>query len=300
MTIKKPEEAISEEEASQAMHELVSGGEAESIPDAPAEAEPAAGKTGAPAEVEKAPEEAAPEASEDDVESLKRRVSDMEATLQSRTDESRSRTDAIQRRFSQNEQILRDRLLRKSTSVDKALKLLKEARSESGVDPADVDRIIREMEGTMHPSSPSYQPPAADQASATEDQSIVLNSFLNEKAMSLQEADEFGKWLRGEATTELSPIEQAVAGRDLDGFLRIAHSRFDESRKNTDDNKKRADAVGAVRSVQKTQREAARAASTPASAPKKQPAGAEKEIDVRKLTKDDVSALLRQTVEQYR
>ena len=88
------------------------------------------------------------------------------------------------------------------------------------------------------------------------------------------------------------------AGRDLDGFLRIAHSRYLDGLKGR--NQQRDDAVGAVRAVQRTQREAARAASVPATAPKKQPTSPATGVDVKKLTQDDVSQLLRMSVEQHR
>jgi hypothetical protein len=62
----------------------------------------------------------------------------------------------------------------------------------------------------------------------------------------------------------------------------------------------RDDAIGAVKSVQRTQRKAAQAASVSTSAPKKQPAGAsDGTVDVSKLTNDEISTLVRQSVTQY-
>jgi hypothetical protein len=62
---------------------------------------------------------------------------------------------------------------------------------------------------------------------------------------------------------------------------------------------KQTDAVAAVKSVQRVQREVARAAA-PATAPKKQPTAPSGEVDVSKLTPNDISTLLRKTVESYR
>lgn len=209
-----------------------------------------------------------------------------------------AKLEALQHRHQENERILRDRYLRKSTSADNALKILKASRTEDGVSEADVDRVINEMEGTMHPASASYVAPA--QPEATEDQALVLNSFLNDKGMTIQEATEFGNWVRSDAGTVMSAAEQAVAGQSLDGFLRLAHTRWQEGLSSEQKNNKRSDAVGAVRSIKRTQRAAAKAASAKPTAPRKQPAGPKTEVDYKKMTKSDVSALLRESVEQYR
>ena len=242
---------------------------------------------------EAAPVEAAPEAPTDDVESLKARLTEAEKRVEEREKSHTDRLAALQARFSTNERILRDRFLRKSTATDKALRVLKAAKSEAGVDPTEADKVIAELESTMHPASATYAPPPA----AVEDQTLVLNSFLNEKGMDWNEADQFGKWMNAEARTVLTPAEQAVANESIEGFLHIAHNRW----KATEAAKlqKHTDAVAAVKSVQRIQREAARAAA-PATAPKKQPAARSDEADVSKLTPNDISALLRKTVEQYR
>lgn len=298
MAVQVTDGKVTEEQAAAALHEIVTG-ETEAAPDGGQEV--AEGQEGQAADEAPAGEgePAGEEAETDDVESLKKRLQDVESRQKEWEATAQSRSEAMQKRFSQNEGILRERFLRKSAVTDRALKLLEQAKSESGVDPADVERLIGEMKGTMNPASASYAPPQ-ETASATEDQAIVLNSFLNEKRMSTQEADEFGGWLRGDAGTSLSPIEQAIAGRDLDAFLRIAHDRFRARQTEAQKATQKAEAVGAVRSVQQTQRQAARAATTTTAAPRKQPAGTGKGVDPSKLTKDDVSALLRQTVMQYR
>jgi hypothetical protein len=89
----------------------------------------------------------------------------------------------------------------------------------------------------------------------------------------------------------------AVAGRDLDGFIRIAHGRYAESLRDKNRQQQRQDVVGAVKAVQRTQREAARAASAAPAAPRKQTASPRTEIDMKKLSKDDLSALIRKSVE---
>lgn len=264
--------------------------------------EPAEEPTPAPEVTEPAPTEPAPaveaaasesEPPSDDVESLRKRLTEREEALKAASD----RVEAIQLRSKQNETILRDRLLKKASAADRALKTLKRARSSEGVPEAEVDQIIAEISSTMNPQSPSYAP-APIEPHMQEDAAIVLNDFLNEKGMSNADADRFGTWLKTEAAGVLSPNEQAIANRDLDGFLRVAHVRFNESARNKE--QQRVDAIAAVKTVQRTQREAARAASSTTSAPRKQSTGANAEIDVKKLTNDDVSKLLRLSVEQYK
>lgn len=293
-------EKVSEEQASDALQQLIgAAGEAEPQA-APEEAAPEARpeETSVKAEPEAATEAVAEEATEEDIESLRKRLKEAQATHEEFQKSAQARADAMQKRFSQNEQILRERYVKKAGVVERARDILKRAKSESGVDPADVDQVLGEIDATMNPASASYAPPR-ERTVATEDQAIILNSFLNEKAMSETEADEFGSWMQKDASTQMSPIEQAVAERDLDGFLRIAHNRFLEGRREKEKAAIRNDAVGAVKSVQRTQREAARAASSAPVSPKK-PTAKAATVDPKKLTPDDVSTLLRQTVEQYR
>lgn len=295
----KQEEKVTEEQAGEALRAILGSASAdEPEPEPTPVPAPVGDEPQETAPVETASDEAAP--ASDDVESLKKRLTDTEARVAAERDAAVKRTQAIQQRSAQNEQILRDRFLRKSNVVNRALAILKAARTEQGVNEADVDRTIREIEGTMNPNSASYVAPDSEPAATVEDQAMVLNAFLNERGMSQEEADAFGQWMRTDAATALSPLEQAVARRDVDGFLRIAHNRFTEGQKSQDREKQRQDAVGAVRSVQRTQREAARAASAAPSAPRRQPTAPRAEVDVKKLTKKDVSDLLRASVEQYR
>ena len=97
----------------------------------------------------------------------------------------------------------------------------------------------------------------------------------------------------------MSEQEQRLANRDLDGFLRVAHMRYGESLRNKE--RQRTETIGAVKAVQRAQRETARAASSVPSAPRKKSTGATPGgVDVSKLTNDDVSKLLRLSVEQYK
>ena len=237
----------------------------------------------------------------DDVASLKQRLGDMEARLVKDAEGAKARLAAVQGRYTQTEQILRDRYLRKSAAADNALKILRSARTESGVAETDVDRVIREMESTMNPASASYVPPESQGgAAATEEQAIVLNNFLNEQGMTSDEADSFGKWVRTEASTAMSPAEQAVAAQSLDGFLRLAHRRYAESTSDAAKQTKRDDVIGVVRSVQQTQRQAIRAGAASATAPRKQPTGSRTGVDLKQLKPDDISTLLQQSASQYR
>jgi len=209
-----------------------------------------------------------------------------------------ARYKAMQERAAQNEKILRDRLLSKSSAADEALKIIRASLTEQGVDRAEAERVIGRLAGTMHPESVSYAPPPPQAAPDTQDQALTLNAFLNEKGMTQDEAMEFGTWVRNEAEKVLSPSELAVGQQSLDGFLRIAHNRWQSGAKEADKTARRDAATEAVRSVQRTQRAAARAASTVPTAPRRQPAAPRTAVDVRKLTPDDVSRLVRESFEE--
>ena len=303
------EPEITEDQASEALQQLnlrtVDEHEAEDAKlDTPAVQEEVVET--APVETETAetvPEETGEQPAEsDDVESLKARITTLETENTERETRHEARAKAVQQRYAENEQILRNRFLKKSNVVNQVLGLLKQSRSETGVPEADVDRTIRELESTMNPNSASYVPPQEQQYGAVqEDQSMVLNNFLNEMGMDRKDADDFGGWIRTEAATVMSPGEQAVAGQSLDGFLRIAHQRYNQSRTKKDNEEIRNDAVGAVRSVQQTQKAAARAASASTSSPRKQKtASGAQEVDFDKVTPDDVSSWMRQSVERYK
>lgn len=295
---------ITEEQAGEALRALLQQPEAESAavsePE-PAEPEVAEPEPAEPTGGEEQPAgEAAPEAAaaeSDDVVSLKTRLAQAEAGRKAAVEAAEKRAQAMQERFAHSERILRDRYLKKSNVANQALQILKRARGPEGVPEADADRLIRDIESSMNPESASYVPPTQPQFTV-EDQAIVLNSFLNEKTMTTEEAEEFGRWMRSDATTHLTPYEQAVAGRDLDGFLRLAHNRWQEGTKVADKEKQRNDAVLATKSVQRTQREAAKAASAAPSAPRKPSPTGPKPLNLKKLSHDDVSSLLRKAVEE--
>jgi hypothetical protein len=240
----------------------------------------------------------------DDVTSLKKRLEDYEAKVAEKEKLHESRWKAFQDRASQNEQILRERYLRKSSTADRALKILKATRSEQGVPETDVDTVIREIESTMNPQSASYAPPPQP-TGATEDQAITLNAFLNEKGMTAEEANEFGNWVRSEGAAKLTHREQAVAEQSLDGFLRIAHNRYAQDMSEQEKQSKRNDAVEAVKSVQRTQKDAARAASSAPTAPRKSVStSGGKSIDIHKMPENErnefLSDLIRRSAEEYR
>ena len=240
----------------------------------------------------------------DDVTSLKKRLEDYEAKVAEKEKLHESRWKAFQDRASQNEQILRERYLRKSSTADRALKILKATRSEQGVPETEVDTVIREIESTMNPQSVSYALPVQP-VGATEDQAIVLNEFLNEKGMTTEEANEFGNWVRSEGAAKLTPREQAVAEHSLDGFLRIAHNRYGQDMREKEKQSQRNDAVEAVKSVQRTQKDAARAASSAPTAPRKSVStSGGKPTDIHKMPEkernDFLAELIRSSVEQSR
>jgi hypothetical protein len=240
-----------------------------------------------------APAEVAAET--DDIASLKKRLDEAAEREKKSQELADARWKALQERSAQNEKILRERHLKKSTAADRARQILVKVRTE-GLTPEEVEKAIQEIESSNNPESSSYVAPPQ----ATEDQAIVLNGFLNEKGMTGQEAEEFGAWIRSEGATKLSLTEQGVAGRDLDAFLRIAHSKFQEGMREKDKQQKRNDTVEAVRTVQRAQKDAARAASASPTAPRKTTATAPREIDPKKLTNDDVHALLKMTLEDSR
>jgi len=268
-------------------------------------ADESAGATEAAAESTETAAEVAEES--DDVASLKQRTKQLEDRIAEAEKRAEARIAAIRQRDQQSSQILRDRLLRKSTVADKALRILRQSRSADGVPEADVDRLISEIEGSMNPQSANYTPPEQYQqhqqqtggGASTEDQVLVLNDFFNERGMTDEESKEFGKWIRDEAATQMSPLEQRIAQESLNGFLHLAHSRWNEVKQRKADETK-ADVIGAVRGVQHTQREVARAASAAVPAPRKQSVSPRQEgIDVNKLTDAQVAELIRRSTQQY-
>ena len=254
---------VTEEQANEALQQLLQDVHGEGAPSEPTQTQEAAPEPSPAVEVA-APEpgaaEPTPEPEPDDITSLKKRLEEYEAQVAEKEKLHEARWKAFQDRASQNEQILRDRYLRKASTADRALRVLKATRTEQGIPEAEVDGVIRDIEGTMNPASASYVPPAPSPA-ATEEQAIILNGFLNEKGMTMEEANEFGTWVRSEGATKLTPREQAVAEQSLDGFLRIAHGRWQEGQRESTKQTTRSNAVEAVKSVQRTQREAAKAAS---------------------------------------
>jgi len=217
------------------------------------------------------------------------------------------RLEATRQRSEQNQTILRNRLLQKSTASDSALRLLQQTLTEDGVRPEDVKQVIEQLQGTMNPASASYAPPAQPtyqpmvaQPSLAEDQNMVLNDFLDDKGLTASEAEEFGNWIRTEGSQTMPQAEMNVAQHSLDGFLRLAHGRWQAGAAAKVREARTNDAVGAVKSVQRTQRAAAKAASSQPAAPARQPVGSKQNVDVSKLTNDDLSDLFRQSVEQYK
>ena len=294
---------VTDDQANDALNSLMGiTSEGEPAPAPEPEPEPEPQTEAEPAAEQAAPAEGEPEPEQDDVASLKARLDSLNQKIGETEKQYQERLTAVQSRHSQNEQILRDRYLRKSAATANALKILRSARSDAGVSEQDVDRVIREMEGTMHPDSDSYAPPAPTQAptSLNEDQAIVLNSFLNEQGMTSAEADAFGNWIRTEADRTMSQAEQDIAKQSLGGFLRLAHVRFQEHLAKKASDTKRNDVIGAVRSVQRTQRQAARAGQAAPAAPLKQPAASKQTVDLKSLTSDDISTLLKQSTQQYR
>ena len=304
---------ITEEQAAAALKEVLASNLDEneqpqvtsaSVP-APAEPPAEEPQPAAAAETAEATEEAASaeEPASDDVESLKKRLADREAQDEQRQKSDEARWRAMQDRATENERILRERLLRKSAAADRARQILERSKTQEGVTQDEVDRVIQDIQGTLNPASAHYAPPPV-QAEENEDKVIVLNRFLNEKNITQEEQEEFGRWIQSDGAKALTASEQAVAHQSLDGFLRIAHQRWQDAISEKVKATQRAETVNAVRSIQKTQKEAARAASAPSAAPKKQPTASSKELNLHKLPEKErneaISALVRASVEQYR
>lgn len=252
--------------------------------------------------VEEAPakKEEAPAVDTDDVASLKARLAEREKALEEKDKLWQQRWDAMNLRAKETEKIRQERFLRKSTAADKARQLLQKAKAQGEFSPDEADAVLREIEGTLNPASTSYTPPEGN-----EDKAIILNSFLNEKGLTAEDADQFGAWIQNEASRALSPGEMGVARESLDGFLRIAYGRYQQDRREKEAEQKRASTVEAVKSVQRTQRETARAASAAPSAPRKTSLASPKRDTVKELRempeKDRnaaLSALLKAAVEQ--
>jgi len=303
------EEEITQEQAEDALHQLLptlAGGSEDQDQDDWVEPEPEeqASEQPEPEEVaaagtEGGEEEAAVEEGEQP-EAVEAQPEPVLEDTQKLYDE---RLAALKQRHEKSQSILQDRLLRKSTATDSALKLLEATLTDEGVRPEDVKNVIAQLKGTMNPASPSYAPPPApdtSQTTAAEDQEMILNDFLNDANMTLAEQESFTKWIQTEAATVMPQAEQNVARSSLDGFLRLAHMRWNSGVSEKDKVTKTNDAVEAVKSVQRTQRAAAKAASAKPAAPVKQSAGPRRGTDLSELSKDDISDLLRQSVEQYR
>lgn len=304
------ETRVTEDQANEALRQLLGTHTdatptvPEAVPEAPAPVEavePSVEASPEPA-VEAAPAEetdAVVPVETDDLASLKARLGERDKQAVETEQRFQSRLQALQTRQQESERIMRERYLRKSTAADRALRVLKATRTEAGVPETEVDRVILEVEGTMNPQSVSYAPPS-NQTEDTENQVITLNTFLNEKQMDSKEADEFGRWIKTEGATVMHPNEQALAYRDIDGFLRVAHMRFQESvhTKAT----QRTSAVEAVKTVQRAQKQVARAASSAPTAPRKTAVASTppNTVEYSKITQDDISALLKKTVEQYK
>ncbi len=301
------EPEVTEEQANEALHQLTTQEIDE--PETPVEVvEPAV--EAAPAPVEEAKEEAKEEteekvvetatevvaAAEDDVASLKTRLENAEKSAKEREEHFAERHKASQERHAESTRILQDRYIRKSTAADRALKIIEAAQTETGADPVESKRVVEELKSTMHPESASYAPPV-QRAEAVEDQQVVINSFLNEKDMTVAEGDKFGVWIKTESHNTMSPIEQAKAYTDLDGFLRLAHISWKEDVDKKND-KQVGDAVGAVKAVKQTQKAAVRAASATTTAPKKQPVNKPTETPFKDYKPEDISALIRASVEE--
>lgn len=303
------EEKVTEEQVTEALQQLTfpSGNESEiQKPETP-EPEPSTEEATTP-EVEPVAEKAKPEGAVEEVEAvedapqeddLKSLNESLKARLEEKDRHHKEQVDAITQRSEKNFRIQQDRYLRKATASDRAAKIIEAALSEEGVSQEEAKRVVQELRGTMHPSSASYVEPSSASVDG-EEQEVVFNLFSNEKGMTMPEQNEFLGWIKKDGGEAMSLAEQNVVNQSLDGFLRIAHNRWQEGMREKEKENKRNDAKGAVESVKRTQREAAKAASVSPAAPKKQPTGQEKEIDYKSLTHDDISTLLRQTVTDNR
>lgn len=306
-----PEQQITEEQAANALRQLVAdqktatepeakAAEPQTAEEAPVE-EPAAEADEPVAAATEADAAEAPEAAtqDDDVASLRQRLDKAEKDRAEADARFNERLTAINQRASDNQRILNDRFLRKATVADRALKTLRSVRSETGLPEAEVDRVIQEIEATMNPASQSYAPPPQQQRN-TEDRDIALNEFLNERQMTATEAVDFGRWVQTEAPNTMTQGELNVANESVGGFLRLAHDRWQGSIRAKSN--QRTEAVEAVKTVQRTQKQAARAASAAPAAPRKTTVkSAQKDtIDFKDVTPEMVSDWARKSVEQYK
>ena len=221
-----PEQQITEEQAANALRQLVADQKTATEPEAKAAEpqtaeetpveEPAAEADEPVAAATEADAAEAPEAAtqDDDVASLRQRLDKAEKDRAEADARFNERLTAINQRASDNQRILNDRFLRKATVADRALKTLRSVRSETGLPEAEVDRVIQEIEATMNPASQSYAPPPQQQRN-TEDRDIALNEFLNERQMTATEAVDFGRWVQTEAPNTMTQGELNVANESV-------------------------------------------------------------------------------------
>ena len=299
-------EKITEEQATAALHQLTheDSGEPETpveVAEQPAvEAEPApveAKEEDAKEETVETATEVVEAAATDDVASLKTRLEEAEKKAVEREEDHKERLASFKERSSESSRIMRDRYVRKSAAADNARRVIEAAKTDAGVDPVEADRVLAELKSTLHPDSANYAPPV-QRTAATEDQQVVINEFLDEKEMTTKEGDKFGLWVKTEASAIMSPLEQQVAHESLPAFLRLAHGYWKKGVRE-EQNKQVDDAVGAVKAVKQTQKAAAKAASASPAAPKKQPVNKPTGTSPKDYKPEDISALLRASVEEY-
>lgn len=318
------EPEVTEEQAESALRDVMGlenpeevSAESKIIPDERVEQAKEAAVESAPTEApasteqpEGPPAEAAetPVPESDDVTSLKQRLEQYETDLKTSEEKFQSRLKAQQDRFKQNEEILRNKHLRKSSALDTARRILEQSQTEGGVPEAEVVRALDTIRGTMNPDSASYAPPPQESAAGyapqpsgngREEQALIVNNFLNDRGMDEDEANKFNEWIRTEAEKNMSPGELSVASESLGGFLQLAHSHYrDAMRQKSEDT--RSDAVKAIKSVQRTQKQAARAAESRADGPvKPQPATTNREMTAENMTQEDAGRLIRAITDGY-
>lgn len=290
-------EEVTEAQAEEALRQLLNGDEDQVPQEEPqvisAEEAPEAQEASSE-EQQEVIHEVSEEPVNDDIESLQQRLTEAETAQSEAQKRYEDQMAAIQQRYEENQKIQHERYLRKSSTADRALKALEKAKSEEGITQAEIDAIIGDVRSTMNPASPSYAEPTPQ---FEEDRNMVLNNFLNEQRMTLSQQNEFANWIHTQAETKMPQAEQMVAQSSIDGFLRLAHYRYQEDMR-ANEAGKRDDAVEAVKQVKRIQKEAAQASAP--KAPRKQPTATQSDqIDISKLTDKDVGELIRQSVEQY-
>ena len=261
----EPEEVVEEAASDEAASEAIEAEQADEATEAVAE------------------ETTSQDTGDDDVSSLKARH---EAAVKRYEDQ----LTAVRTRSAQSLESVNRQKMKFASERDRARRILEKALTEDGVDKAEAERLLADIRAGYNPSSANYTPQSDPvEVAAQEDQAITVNQWLNDNALTDDEANRFSKWLRNESN--LTDGDRRI--KDTYSLLSVVEPRWREAEKGS----KPSDTIRAIKTVQSVQRRAAKAAAAGVGASKnnagKRPSAKKGE----RLTDDQVSELFRASME---